>query len=317
VCTAAPPAEVTRVGGGAATPAPRTPLAGASPSAGRGSPAPPPPPLTPTQPQLEAARPLDLWALGGAALGFAPPASDAAGASSSGAAATAAAVAAIPASSAPAHELPSPAGRFFAAAQVWPAAKQPKGLAAASPALLASLGRPGPGSRLGLYRCSVLVAASGAGAPSTGGPNSSGGGADGSHASEAATVWLRACRDAREPSLLAVAGEGRAAGQDGGAAAAAAAGAGTASPATPKRPPKDQGGASSSGGRASGAGAAAVAAADGWRRRLLAAGLDWSNARVRHLADRLAARQLEGRWLLPGGAHGPTLDLQAYGAAAR
>lgn len=71
-----------------------------------------------------------------------------------------------------------------------------------------------------------------------------------------------------------------------------------------RRPPRDASSSTSSGGaRGSstpGQPRRQQGAADGWRRRLLARGLDWSNDRMRRLVERLAVQQLAGRWLVPG-----------------
>jgi len=102
---------------------------------------------------------------------------------------------------------------------VWPSAKLAKGLAAASPPLAASLGRPAAGSKLAIYTC-----------PNSSSSSSSGGTISGGVISgvECGAVWLRVCRDRADPELLAVEGEGRQ--QRGVGAATAVAG----SPVTPR-----------------------------------------------------------------------------------
>ena len=278
VCTAADAAatlERRGSGAGAASPVPRSPAALLTPAT------PPPPPATPAQ--LQAARPLDLWALAGGGGG------DDTGASAF----------IVPTSIAAADTAPSPSnGRFFAVAVVWPAARVAKGLAAASPALFASLGRPAPGSQLGVWRCERPAGGDGGGAV-------------------CAEAWLRVCAAAGSSgssggdadnggALPAVDSEARRQQQGTQQGAAAAAAGPAASPATPRRPPSSGGkGAGGKGGgpaaaASSAAAAAAAAAADEWRARLLASGLEWGSERVRALVGRLAARQLAGRWLLPG-----------------
>jgi hypothetical protein len=158
VCSAAPAAPSAAAD---RRPGPRTPLAAGSPAPR--SPAPP----APTAAQLQEARPLDLWQLAGAPLSPSAPA-------------------ASPLKGEPA-QLP---GRFYAAAQVWPAAKLPKGFAAVSGPLAAALGRPAAGSRLGIYRCAAGATGGGLAAVGCG------------------RLHLRIWGDVSEAGLLMIEGDG-------------------------------------------------------------------------------------------------------------
>lgn len=185
---------------------PRTPLAASSPALHSPTP-------VPTQAQLQQAHPSDIWACAGTALNFSVPPTLLSTFQPTSSSPDDTPLAPDP------QQLPPAPGRFYVAAQVWPAAKLPKGLVIIAGPLSSSLGRPPPGSRLGLYRCATPRTAA---APDA---------AAGAAAIECGKVYLRLCLDASEPGLLAVEGEGRQQQREGAAAAAPAV---ARSPSTPK-----------------------------------------------------------------------------------
>lgn len=206
-----------------------------------------------------------------------------------------------PAVAGPSHaaNAQQPLGRYLVAASVWPAGRLLKGTATASSLLWGMLGQPGEGAPLALYRRAGMPGLSG----SSGGEGLSFSDpetAAGEGGSAAGGVALRLCYEQDRGLPVAVL-QAAPAGPSAAAALTTPTRGSAAAPTTPSRSTGKQGTPAAGSGSVAVATAGVRQEAEEWPLRLLSGSFDWSNEQQLVLLERLAARQLQGCWLLPGG----------------